>query len=116
MSGQHQHTIRTDAQGRNICLVCNEIVINAITDQSDPRLHGSGEVQHTDVWGPEGYEFAPKAVPLPIILVTLYHDGPEYGYARAPLAPYVEQVALREESIAGAVDENFWDRLSEYRP
>lgn len=108
-AGHVHHTVRTP-RGQDICTSCGEIVITPILGFDDERLHGG----KPDVWGPEGYEFAPLELPpLPMVLITLYYDGPEYGYAKAPIAPYVELVAMREEAIAGSVPEDFWFKLSQ---
>jgi hypothetical protein len=104
----HVHHIVRSPRGQDICTSCGEIVIKPILGWDDERLRGDVV---PDVWGPEGYEFA-EWPPLPIVLITLYYDGPEYGYAKAPIAPYVELVAMREEAIAGSVPEDFWSKLS----
>lgn len=113
MSG-HKHILRKDELGRNVCMTCREIVVTAITDFSDDRLHGAGYDPR-----PRDYqsdEFEGPLPPLPVVLITLYYDGPEYGYAQAPIAPYIEMVAIHEDRKEGADLENLWVELSEYRP
>ena len=113
MTAGHVHHIVRSPRGQDICTSCGEIVIQPILGWDDERLKGANEIQHTDVWGPEGYEFAPPELPpLPMVLITLYYDGPEYGYPKAPIAPYVELIAMREEAMAGSIPEDFWFKLS----
>jgi hypothetical protein len=73
------------------------VVITPILSSDDQRLQPP----------PERYG------PLPEVLVTLYYDGPEYGLPRAPIAPYVRDVAAYEGDIERCDPEDLWDKLAE---
>jgi hypothetical protein len=106
MSSGHVHSTVKNDQGQDICRSCGQIVITPILDFDDSRLQGAGAMRSPTV------EYPDELPPLPIVLVTLYYDGPEYGYSKAPIAPYVELVAMKEEAVAGSVAEDFWFNLS----
>lgn len=105
----HVHNITRSPRGEDMCTSCGEIVIQPILDHDDPRLHGAGQMRSPK----PSVEYQDELPPLPILLITLYYDGPEYGYAKAPIAPYVETVALKEQAITGGIAEDFWHKLSE---
>jgi hypothetical protein len=92
---RHVHTPRGDGQGNQVCSVCNMVIITPILSSDDPRLQPE----------PERYG------PLPEILVTLYYDGPDYGLPRAPIAPYVRDIAAYEGELNRIDPKELWDRL-----
>jgi hypothetical protein len=92
---RHIHTpVKED--GRDICSTCREALITPILSTEDPRLQ------------PEEVFYR-----LPEMLVTLYYDGPEYGLPRAPIAPYVRDVAALEGEINRYDPQEMWDILAE---
>jgi len=93
----HTHTTVKDPLGHDLCTVCHQIVITPILSSDDPRLQPA----------------EPNYPPLPEMLVTLYYDGPDFGYYRAPVAPYVRDVASLEGNKARYNSEDLWDILSE---
>jgi hypothetical protein len=93
---RHVHTLVKDSEGRDICSVCREAVINPIMDTDDPRLQ------------PEEVFYR-----LPDVLVALYYEGPEFGYPRAPVAPYVRDIAAFEGELNRYDPQVMWDILAE---
>lgn len=93
---RHVHTLIKDAEGRDICSTCREAVIIPIMSSDDPRLQ------------PEEVFYR-----LPDVLVALYYEGPEYGYPRAPVAPYVRDVAELEGELNRYDPQILWDELAE---
>ena len=92
----HVHTTVKDSEGRDICSTCREVIINPITSVDDPRLQ------------PEELFYR-----LPDVLVALYYEGPEYGYPRAPVAPYIRDVAAYEGELNRYDPQIMWDELAE---
>jgi hypothetical protein len=92
---RHTHHLYKDELGRDICSVCHMIVITPILSSDDPRLQPAVEYH-----------------PLPDVLVALYYDGPEYGLPRAPVAPYVRDIAAKEGGINRYNPEELWDKLA----
>jgi len=93
---RHIHTTMKDQLGQNICTVCHAIVIEPIFSIDDPRLQ------------PE-----PDFYRLPDVLVALYYEGPEHGLPKAPVAPYVRDVAEFEGTINRYKPEELWDKLAD---
>lgn len=96
---RHVHRTFRDQLGQNICKDCHMVVIEPIFSSDDPRLQ------------PVVEQFEPH--PLPDVLVALYYDGPDYGLPRAPVAPYVREVASKEGDINRYNPEELWDKLAE---
>jgi hypothetical protein len=96
---RHVHTPVKDELGHEICSVCRMVVITPILSSDDPRLHPPPE---EIIW-----------YPLPDVLIALYYAGPEYGWPKAPVAPYIRDVASFEGDITRFNPEELWDRLSE---
>src|SRR6516164_5284093 len=92
---RHKHTPVRDQLGQNVCTVCHTVVIDPIFSSEDPRLQ------------PEPVFFR-----LPDVLVALFYEGPEYGYPRAPVAPYVRDVAALEGEINRYDPQLMWDILA----
>jgi len=46
-------------------------------------------------------------------LVALYHEGPEYGFQRAPVAPYIRDIAALEGEINRYNPQEMWDILAD---
>jgi hypothetical protein len=93
---RHVHTPVKDPEGRDICSTCREAIITPILSSDDPRLQ------------PEEVFYR-----LPDTLVVLYYDGPEYGFPRAPVAPYVRDVASFEGEINRYDPQDMWDILAD---
>ena len=107
---RHEHTTRLDSEGRQICLSCNQVVNKPITSSDDERLSFAGFMRSES--GPEMLDYVPDSMPLPHMLISLHEAGPEYGYAQAPVAPYLTIVAQEhyrrhDDSI------DLWTPLSE---
>lgn len=92
----HAHTPVMDSEGHNICSTCREIIITPIMSSEDPRLQ------------PEEVFYR-----LPDVLVALYYEGPEYGYPRAPVAPYIRDVAAHEGELNRYDPQYLWDELAD---
>ena len=92
----HTHTPVMDSEGHNICSTCREVVITPITSSDDPRLKP-----------PEVF------FRLPDVLVALYYEGPEYGLSRAPVAPYIRDIAALEGELNRYDPQNMWDELAD---
>jgi hypothetical protein len=89
--GRHEHTPVPDGQGRLVCRFCNQVIIKPITSSDDPRLTDAGlHRSGGDQFEQTGYP------PLPEMLITLYHAGPEFMLAKAPAAHYVHLTAQEE--------------------
>jgi hypothetical protein len=93
---RHVHILVKDQLGQDVCSVCHQVVINPIFSSDDPRL------QPPEIF----YR-------LPDVLVTLYYEGPEYGLPRAPIAPYVRDIAEFEGQINRYDPQDLWDILAE---
>lgn len=108
----HKHSPVTDAAGREICSTCNQLIINSIKSSDDPRLQDAG----FDRGSKQDAELTMP--PLPVVLVTLWANGPALGLASAPISWYVDAVALEEEKrfnqgtsrLVGGPDD-IWDEL-----
>jgi hypothetical protein len=94
----HEHITARDQLGQNVCTVCGTIVIEPIFSSDDPRLQPPA---------PE-----PVYAPTPEVLVALYYAGPENGYPRAPIAPYVRDIAAFEGNIKRYDPDELWEKLS----
>jgi hypothetical protein len=92
---RHVH-IPVEEDGRSICSTCREVIITPIFSTDDPRL------QPQEVF----YR-------LPDLLVALYHEGPEYGFQRAPVAPYIRDIAALEGEINRYNPQEMWDILAD---
>jgi hypothetical protein len=106
---RHTHTTVPNSRGQEICTGCQQIITVPILSSEDPRLDGAGLMRsghHDEDYGPV---FTP--VPLPELLIWLYYDGPDYGFVRAPVAPYVEQIAILH-GHRNETDGELWFRLS----
>jgi hypothetical protein len=93
---RHVHTPVKDPEGRDVCSTCRETVITPILSSDDPRLQ------------PQPIFFR-----LPDVLVQLYYEGPEFGFPRAPVAPYIRDVAALEGDINRYDPQYMWDALAE---
>lgn len=79
---RHKHVTRMEG-GREVCIGCLQVIVNPIIASDDSRLEGAG-LQRTTL--PEN-ELEPIVMPLPAWLLTLWEDGPEYGFMKAPCRP-----------------------------
>lgn len=95
----HEHSTFRDQLGQNVCSVCGTIVIEPIFSSDDPRLQPPP---------PE-----PVYSPLPEVLIALYYAGPENGFPRAPVAPYVRDIAAREGDIGRYNADDLWEKLAD---
>jgi hypothetical protein len=108
----HKHSPVTDAAGREICSTCNQLIINSIKSSDDPRLQDAG----FDRGSRQDVELSMP--PLPVVLLTLYFNGPALGLAKAPISWYVDNVAQEEgrryeqgtATLVGGPDD-IWDEL-----
>lgn len=88
---RHEHTVATSIGGRDICY-CGQQIFKPITSSDDLRLETAGFMRsYKETYGEE------YAQPLPEVLIALHFEGHLYGYANAPIAPYVELIAREHE-------------------
>jgi hypothetical protein len=93
---RHVHSPVKDQLGQEICSVCHMVIIHPIFDVDDPRLQ------------PDITYYR-----LPEVLVTLYYEGPEYGFPKAPVAPFVRDVAAFEGDVNRYNPEELWNKLAD---
>lgn len=89
---RHEHTLVRDSSGRDVCSVCRKVVIVPIKSADDPRLDGAGLRRSGEDISDAMADDILCIHSLPELLIALYHEGPEFGYAKAPVAPYVQQI------------------------
>ena len=77
IASKHVHRPATNADGRRICMDCNEILVEPILDSSDERLESVGPISTKRKLEP---------IPLPVLLIDMWDRGD------APVAPYVEDI------------------------
>lgn len=102
---RHEHTVATSIGGRDICY-CGQQIFKPITSSDDPRLETAGFMRSGEE---EGVYFCS---PLPLILIALHEEGPEYGFVHAPIAPYLTIIAM-EQSRRHDDDVDIWTPLSQ---
>lgn len=83
---RHTHTLIRNSAGQDICSGCWQVVTEPITSSDDPRLQGAGLMRSPHH---NADNVIVERMPLPQLLIALYNEGPEFGFARAPAAPYV---------------------------
>lgn len=83
---RHEHTPVTGSDGRSICTGCRMVIVKPILSSDDPRLVNAGLMR-----SPHHREDDPvdEQMTLPELLIALHDVGPDYGYRRAPVAPYI---------------------------
>lgn len=97
---RHEHTLRTNERGQDVCMSCSKIVIKPITSSDDPRLENAG--LHRS--GGQTQE-SPFPAPLSIQLISMYNES----WGDFPVAPYLITVLEEHGRRGGDPD---WGHLA----